>query len=98
VAAFENPMLQNLTVDLRKYPEIRRALTTGEVVLVRDATTDPLYEEVRAGSSNGTEPIQTRSAIALRFSLPRFPRASSFSEPPRRTRRSTSRTSSSPNR
>ena len=47
VAAFENPMLHNLPVDLGKYPEIRRALATGEVVLVRDATTDPLYEEVR---------------------------------------------------
>jgi two-component system cell cycle response regulator len=69
VAAFENPMLHNLSVELRKYPEVRRALVTGDVVLVRDATTDPLYEEVRAGWTNGTEPVQTRSAIALRFSL-----------------------------
>src|SRR5512134_4055166 len=36
VAAFENPMLHNLPVDLRRYPEIQHALTTGEVVLVRD--------------------------------------------------------------
>ena len=69
VAAFENPMLHNLSVDLGKYPEIRRALTTGEVVLVRDATTDQLYEEVRGRWSNGGLPVQTRSAIALRFSL-----------------------------
>jgi two-component system cell cycle response regulator len=69
VAAFENPMLHNLSVDLRKYPEVRRALATGDVVLVRDATTDPLYEEVRAGWTSGAEPVQTRSAIALRFSL-----------------------------
>ena len=69
VAAFENPSLHNLSMDLRKYPEIRRALATGEVVLVRDATTDPLYEEVRSDWGNGEGPVQTRSAIALRFSL-----------------------------
>jgi two-component system, cell cycle response regulator len=69
VAAFENPMLHNLSVDLGKYPEIRRALATGEVVLVRDTTTDPLFEEVRDRWSNGGLPVQTRSAIALRFSL-----------------------------
>jgi two-component system, cell cycle response regulator len=28
VAAFENPMLHNLKVDLKRYPEIRRALST----------------------------------------------------------------------
>src|SRR5678816_158791 len=47
VAAFENPMLRNLRVDLKRYPEIRRALKTGEVVLVRDVHTDPLYGGVR---------------------------------------------------
>src|SRR6478752_10208122 len=69
VAAFENPMLRNLSVDLGKYPEIRHALVTGEVVLIRDATTDPLYDAVRSGWSNESQPVQTRSAIALRFSL-----------------------------
>jgi two-component system cell cycle response regulator len=69
VAAFESPMLHNLSVDLAKYPEIRRALVTGEVVLIRDATTDPLYDQVRRGWDPDTQPVQTRSAIALRFSL-----------------------------
>ncbi len=69
VAAFENPMLHNLSVELDKYPEIRRALVTGEVVLIRDATTDPLYDPVRRGWDPDTQPVQTRSAIALRFSL-----------------------------
>jgi two-component system cell cycle response regulator len=69
VAAFENPTLHNLPVDLRKYPEIRHALITGEVVLVRDATTDPLYEEARQWWASESQPVQTRSAIALRFSL-----------------------------
>jgi two-component system cell cycle response regulator len=69
VAAFENPMLHNLSVELARYPEIRRALTTGEVVLVRDSATDPVYEEVRRDWETDTQPVQTRSAIALRFSL-----------------------------
>jgi two-component system cell cycle response regulator len=69
VAAFEDPLLRNFPVDLGKYPEIRHALRTGEVVLVRDAATDPLYEAVRAGWSAGGTAVETRSAIALRFSL-----------------------------
>ena len=44
VAAFENPNLRNLPVDLRRYPEIQHALATGEVVLARDVQTDPLYQ------------------------------------------------------
>jgi two-component system, cell cycle response regulator len=69
VAAFEDPELRNLSMDLRKYPEIRRALDTGEAVLVRDVSTDPLYEQVRVGWGNGEGPVQTRSAIVLRFTL-----------------------------
>jgi two-component system cell cycle response regulator len=69
VAAFENPDLRNLPVDLARYPEIRRALITGEVVLVRDATTDPLFDEVRGQWPSGEQPVRTRSVIALRFSL-----------------------------
>ena len=52
MAAFENPMLHNLVVDLGKYPEIRRALATGEVVLVRDATTDPHVRAFGPGTNS----------------------------------------------
>jgi two-component system, cell cycle response regulator len=69
VAAFENPMLHNLSVDLKRYPEIRHALRTGEVVLVRDVQTDPLYRGVRDDWESHGRPIETRSAVALRFSL-----------------------------
>jgi two-component system cell cycle response regulator len=73
VAAYENPMLHNLAVDLRRYPEIQHALATGEVVLVRDVLTDPLFREVRAvWESEGREP-PARSAIAIRFSLRQQP-------------------------
>ncbi|HEY8257249.1 MAG TPA: diguanylate cyclase [Gemmatimonadales bacterium] len=73
VAAFENPMLHNLPVDLKRYPEIQRALDTGEVVLVRDTTTDPLYTGVRQEWLAEGKPVETRSAIALRFSLRQEP-------------------------
>src|SRR5207244_3281754 len=47
VAAYENPMLRNLQIELVRYPEIQRALTTSRSVLVEDVTTDPLYQEER---------------------------------------------------
>jgi two-component system cell cycle response regulator len=73
VAAFENPMLHNLAVDLRRYPEIQHALTTGEVVLVRDVLTDPLFQDVRAVWESEGREVPARSAIAIRFSLRQQP-------------------------
>jgi two-component system cell cycle response regulator len=69
VAAYENPMLRNLRVDLRRYPEIQHALTTGEIVLVQDVLTDPLYKTVRAEWEAEGVTVPTRSALALPFSL-----------------------------
>jgi two-component system, cell cycle response regulator len=73
VAAVENPMLHNLAVDLRRYPEIQHALATGEVVLVRDVLTDPLFQEVRAVWESEGREAPARSAIAIRFSLRQQP-------------------------
>ena len=61
VAASENPMLQSLLVDLSRYPEVQRALQSGEALLVREAQSDPLYE----GISNPS----TTSSLVLPFSL-----------------------------
>lgn len=69
VAAYDNPMLRNLRVELRKYPEIRRALETRRPVLVRDIRTDPLYDELRPEWRREHVEIVTRSAIAIPFSL-----------------------------
>ncbi len=69
VAAFENPTLRSLGVDLRRYPEILHALNTGEVVLVQDVATDPLYQAVRTGWEAEGRPVPCRSAIAMRFAL-----------------------------
>jgi two-component system cell cycle response regulator len=69
VAAYENPMLRNFQIELRKYPEIRRALENGRPVLVKDVRTDPVYEEARQEWAVEGVEVQTRSAIAIPFSL-----------------------------
>jgi two-component system cell cycle response regulator len=70
VAAYENPNLRDLRVDLRKYPEITRALDTGETVMVTDVDGDPLYEDVRTTwGADQAGARRTRSAMALPFTL-----------------------------
>lgn len=69
VAAYEDPSIQSLPVDLTRYPELRRALDTGEVVHVEDVATDPLYEAVRDAWHADGLPVPLRSAIAIRFEL-----------------------------
>jgi two-component system cell cycle response regulator len=78
VAAFDNPMLRNLRIELRRYPEIRRALELGQAVLVGDVLTDPLYDEVRPEWDREGVEIVTRSAIAIPFSLRREQRGVFF--------------------
>ena len=46
VASYEDPSIRNLVVDLARYPEIRRAMDTGETVFIADASSEP--ELVRA--------------------------------------------------
>jgi two-component system cell cycle response regulator len=67
VAAYENPMLRNLQIELVRYPEIRQALTTGRLVLVEDVSTDPLYKEERLRWERDGIKVPTRSAVALPF-------------------------------
>ena len=69
VAAYENPMLRNLEIELSRYPEIGKALASGEPVLVEDVHTDPLYDAVRQSWEIEGIQVPTRSAIALPFSL-----------------------------
>lgn len=69
VAAYEDPSIKSLAVDLTRYPELRRALDTGEVVHVEDVATDPLYEAVRDAWRADGLPVPLRSAIAIRFEL-----------------------------
>ncbi len=67
VAAYEDPTLRNLEVDLRRYPEIQRALSTGRSVLVTDVATDPLYAQARVAWRHEGVQVATRSVIAVPF-------------------------------
>jgi two-component system cell cycle response regulator len=69
VAAYENPALAALELDLARYPEIRRAIETGEVVHVPDAASDPLYDAVRREWRHLETAPTVRSVIAIRFDL-----------------------------
>lgn len=71
VAAFESPGLQQLTVELERYPELRAVLESGQPVLVEDLDSHPLYEGVRyVWGIEGNE-VAIRSVIALPFSIDR---------------------------
>ena len=67
VAAKENPMLRNLQIELSRYPEIRKAVSSGMMVLVEEVANDPLYEDERARWEREGIKVPTRSAVALPF-------------------------------
>jgi diguanylate cyclase (GGDEF)-like protein len=69
VAAYENPTIRDLRVDLGKYPEIVEALESGTTVMVEDVDEHPLYQTVRGTWGNESQPNRTRSVIALPFML-----------------------------
>src|SRR6267378_1161647 len=56
-------------VELVRYPEIQRALTTSRSVLVEDVAADPLYQEERVRWQREQITVPTRSAVALPFSM-----------------------------
>jgi two-component system, cell cycle response regulator len=61
VSTFEDPKITDITIDLQKYPEIRKALLQKQPVIIRDAQKDPLMEKVRDIIS----PIGIRSIIVI---------------------------------
>jgi len=69
VAAYDDPTLRNLEVDLGRYPEIRHALATGRPVLVSDVAADPLYHQVREAWRREGIQVATRSVIAVPFEV-----------------------------
>ncbi|MES2524962.1 MAG: diguanylate cyclase [Gemmatimonadota bacterium] len=71
VAAYENPNLHQLTIQLDRYPELKAAFASGQPLLVEDIDTHPLYEGVReVWGIEGIE-VPIRSVIALPFSVER---------------------------
>src|SRR5437867_3282480 len=65
VAAYENPMLRNLQIELARYPEIQRALELGRGVLVEDVANDSLYAEERLRWQREGIAVPTRSAVEI---------------------------------
>jgi GAF domain-containing protein len=47
VASYEDPTIRNLVVDLNRYPELKRALDSGETVFIPDAPNDPSLRNVK---------------------------------------------------
>ncbi len=68
VASYEDPSIRNLVVDLARYPEIQRAMETGETVFIADATADLSLQHVKGAlarrkvKSITVVPIKYRSA------------------------------------
>ena len=69
VAAYENPMLRNLRIELNRYPEMLKALETDQPVIVGDVPNDPLFVEVRALWAKSGIPVPTQSVVALPFQM-----------------------------
>jgi two-component system, cell cycle response regulator len=69
VAAFENPILRNLRIELHRYPEIERALQTGESVLSHSVQSDPLFAAAREEWRAQGHQVETTSALAIPFLL-----------------------------
>jgi two-component system cell cycle response regulator len=74
VAAADRPEEGQFELDLAGYPEIRKALDTGQPVLVRDVQTDPLLQDVREEWFARGSPIDTRSILAIPFEMRGRPR------------------------
>jgi two-component system sensor histidine kinase ChiS len=47
VASYEDPTIRNLVIDLKRYPEIQRAMETGHTVFMADAAKDPSLQHVK---------------------------------------------------
>lgn len=61
VSTFEDPMIRNIKLDLKKYPEIRKALEIKDIVIIKDAMKDPLMKDV----IEFIKPLDIKSIIVI---------------------------------
>ena len=86
VASFEDPSIRNYVVDLDRYPELRRALTTGQTVYIPDVELDPSMAhlkgtfDTRRVRSITVVPITWRRAAIGAVLLRTFRDSAPFSE------------------
>ena len=71
-ASFEDSNVPNLEIRLDRYPEIVAALETQRPVLVRDAQTDPLFEQTRKVWAEEKREVAIRSVLTLPFTIDRW--------------------------
>ena len=48
VASYEDPTIRNYLVDLDRYPELKKAMQSGETVFIPDAANDPSLKHVKS--------------------------------------------------
>jgi PAS domain S-box-containing protein len=63
VASSDDAGLKDLRIDLQRYPEIREAVRTGKPVIVEDAPSHPLLEDVREAVT--TRGIRSIAALPM---------------------------------
>src|SRR2546425_369573 len=86
VASYEDPTIRNYVVDLERYPELKRAMQTGETVFIPDAANDPSLKHVkgelisRRVKSITVVPITWRSAAIGAIFLRTFRDGPTFSD------------------
>ena len=72
IASFEDAATPNLEIRLERYPEIVAALESQRPVLIRDAHSDVMFEQVRKLWSQEGRDVAVRSVAALPFSVDRW--------------------------
>jgi len=86
VASYEDPTIRNLVVDLERYPELKRAMQTGETVFIPDAAQDPSLAHLKGQLANRrvksitVVPITWRSAAIGAIFLRTFRDGPTFSD------------------
>lgn len=86
VASYEDPTIRNYLVDLDRYPELKRALSSGETVYIPDAQVDPDLRHAKGVLQNRrvksitVVPITWRGAAIGAIFLRTFRDGPSFSE------------------
>ncbi|HKI95952.1 MAG TPA: GAF domain-containing protein [Gemmatimonadales bacterium] len=86
VASYEDPTIRNYVVDLERYPELKRALQSGETVFIADAQSDPNLQHIRGALANRkvktitVVPITWRRVVIGAIFLRTFREGATFSD------------------
>jgi GAF domain-containing protein len=65
VASYEDPSIRNLVVDLERYPELQRAMQSGQTVFIGDAQKDPALQHIRGRLV--TRRVQSITVVPLQW-------------------------------